>query len=794
MWNFISRFILRNRIVFMIAIVAITTFMTYQATRVQMSYEYARMLPETDPTFQEYLKFKNNFGEEANIFVVGFCDSSFFELNKFESWRDLLKEIQKTDGVTDVFSIANIYNLTKDQEQKKFKATPVFPSAIYTQQQLDSLVKIAFSLPIYSGLLYNDTSKVYLLTVTLSRDILDSHKRIEVVESIKEKIDDYGHKFNIDIHYSGMPYIRTAMMVKIKAELIFFIVLSALICAVIMFLFFRSYKVVLFSLLIVGIGVVWSIGLIPLFGYKITILIGVIPPLLIVIGIENSIFLLNKFHSEYRKHGNKIKALQRVIHKTGKAIFFTNFTTGCGFATFLFTDNELLKEFGWIASLSVIGMLIIAVLMVPIIFSFLPPPDTRHVKHLDYKYVGKAIDLISNLSFTKRRWIYYSTIAIVIAGFVGIAFMKTTGYIVDDLQKDDPIYLDLKFFEKHFHGVMPFEIIIDTKKPNGVLRLNNLKKIDELQKRLSKYQEFSKPLSISEASKFARQAFYNGNTQQYKLPDEMNQAFIMSYIKKVENDKNITKAFVDSSKQITRITIQVADVGTKKMLQLQNDVQQELNAVFPPEKYYTMITGNSIVYCKGTSFLIHNMAGSVLLAILVIAGTMASLFSSFRMVLISLIPNLIPLLLTAALMGYFGIPIKPSTIIVFSIAFGISVDNTIHFLSRYRQELDHYDWDISKAAKTAIKEAGTSMIYTSVVLFFGFGILVFSSFGGTQALGLLIAITLLFAMFANLLLLPCMLLSLEKATITDAFKEPLVDIAEEEDDEISTEDLNGPNK
>lgn len=783
MWTKIAGLILRNRIWIIVTTGIITLIMTYFTTQVKLSYEFPRMLPENDSTYQNYLYFKNIFGEEANIFAVGFKDTAFFKADKFNDWLRLSDDIKETEGVTNVLSIAQIFNLYKNTEEKKFESHRVFPKVIENQEQLDSLVVKARSLIFYRDLLYNDSAHVFLMTITLARDKLDSRDRIGLVKEIKEKIDRFADKYQLDMHYSGLPYIRTAMMTKVKNELVLFIFLSALVCAIILFSFFRSFRVVLFSLLIVSIGVVWSMGFLHILGFKITILTGIIPPLLIVIGIENSIFLLNKYHSEYRKHGNKIKSLQRVIQKTGNAIFFTNFTTACGFGTFLITKNHFLIEFGLVATLSIISIFLLAVALIPAFFSLIPPPDEKHIKHLENRYLERILNFISKATDHHRKWVFSVTAVIVVIGMLGITFIKTTGYMVDDISKTDPLYLDLKFFESNFKGVLPYEILIDTGKPNGVMNLRNLRKIDQLQDSLQRYGFFGRPLSIVEASKFARQSFYNGNPEQYRLPDEMNQAFLMAYIKKVNSEHNLSRAYVDTSKQITRITITVADLGTHKMNKVTSEIKSYLNQLFPEDKYHTIVTGTSVVFSKGTTYLIHNLAGSLLLAIIMISATMASLFSSVRMVVISLVPNIIPLILTAAIMGYFSIPIKPSTIIIFSIAFGISVDNTIHFLSRYRQELRHFEWNTFKAAHAAIREAGFSMIYTSVVLYFGFGLFILSSFGGTQALGILVSVTLLFAMFSNLILLPSLLVSIEKKETSEAFAESLVDISESEDEE-----------
>lgn len=537
-------------------------------------------------------------------------------------------------------------------------------------------------------------------------------------------------------------------------------------------------------MLVVSIGVVWSLGVLSLFDFEITLLTGLIPPLIIVIGIPNCIFLLNKYHREYKKHNNQIKALSRVIEKTGNAIFLTNTTTALGFATFISTKSAMLVEFGIVAAIDIFLVFILSIFLIPIIFSFLKPPKKRHTKHLENKIMGKVVDFVEVIVLNHRKKVYVVSILILVFSLFGISKMTTTGNLIDDLPKNDPIVEDLKFFEKGFNGVMPFEVMIDTKEKNGVFSDNakTLYKIQKFQKEMAKYKEFSKPLSIVEAIKFAYQSYKNGKPKFYILPPASELNKLKTFVGN-DNEKGNFASFIDSTNQYTRVSFQMADVGTKEMDEILNEIQPIIDDIFPKEDYDVYTTGTSVTFLKGTGYLIENLFTSLSLAIFLIAILMSILFSSVRMVLVSLIPNFLPLLTTAAIMGYLGVAIKPSTILIFSIAFGISVDDTIHFLSKYRQELKIHRLGIKKAAILALRETGFSMIYTSTILFFGFGVFTVSSFGGTVALGTLVSLTILFAVFADLVLLPSFLLSLDKALTTKAFrKEPLISVLDEEED------------
>ncbi|BBE17367.1 integral membrane protein [Aquipluma nitroreducens] len=766
--------------------------MAYEGKNVKLSYENSSLLPEKDSTRIEYLKFKNLFGEDGNVIVIGTINPELFKLDQFNAWTELGDNIRKVDGVLEVLNISRAINLVKNEETHQFSIVPVVNQKPTTQAEVDSLKNTIHKLKFYEGLLYNSKTNATLMTVTLDKKKINDISRIAIIKSISEAVNAYKTKNNVEIHCSGMPYIRTVTMQKVKHELFLFVIISIFVATFIMFLFFKSIRVILSSLLIVGVSIVWVMGTLVLFGYKITILTGVIPSLIVIIVIENCIYILNKYHWEYRSHGNKMRALSQVIHRIGFASLMTNAATALGFAAFILVPNQMLREFGIITSINIMVLYVLTITLLPIIFSLVDPPTPKHLKHLDNNFFGAVLDKIIYLISHRRNLIYSIAGGLIVVGFIGLSMMKTSGKIVDDFRSDDPTLLDLKFFESNFGGVMPFEISVDTKKRNGILVYSTIQKIDKLQNAINEHPEFSKPLSLIEVFKFARQAYYNGDSSKYTLPSSMEKNFIFGYIPQnvSGNGNNLLKSFIDSTKQITRISYQMADVGTNHMDSLMANILPQVDSIFDRSKFDVTVTGNSVVYAKGTNFLIRNLFESVIIAIILISILMAFLFVSFRMILVSMVPNIIPLVITAAIMGFAGIPIKPSTIIVFSIALGISVDNAIQYLSRYRHELKANNGAIKLSALNALREAGFSMIYTSIVLVLGFSVFMVSEFGGTQALGVLISTTLLIAMFFNIMVLPSLLLTLDKRLVSKAFTEPIIEIYEEneaEDNELAAE-------
>ena len=759
--------------------------MGYFASKAEMTYTMAQILPFDDPEYVAYTNFNKKFGQDANVLVIGFESDSLFKLNVFNDWIETTEELEKIEAVKNVLSIGGILNLTRNDSLQQFDIAPLIAQKPETQAELDSLKGQILNLPFYRELLIAPSKRngyATLMLVTLDQKSIDRKDRKELIEQITQIGDAFSAKHKFEIHYSGLPYIRTLNSIKLREELVMFLWMSMLITALVLYLFFRSFKAIIFPMLVVIISVIWCVGTLVLLGYKITILTALIPPLIVIIGIPNCIFLTNNFHREYKGHGNKIKAITRVVQRIGNATFLTNFNTALGFVTFAFVDSALLKEFGILSSINVMQVFLLSITVLPIFYSYIKAPKPKQTKHLENRRMQKLVDWQILLVSKYRPAIYVATVCIIAISVWGMTKMRTTGNFTDDIPDSDRMMVDLRFFESHFHGVMPFEITIDTRKKNGVMKLSTLKKIDRLQQVLREYPEFARPLSIVEVIKFSKQAFYGGDSSEYKLPNTEEITFLLPYAQQTGLKASSSASFLDSTKQVTRISVQMADIGTTEMQRINKSLRPQVDSLFPPDKFDVSFTGTSIVFLKGTNYLIENLLLSLIAAIILISGLMYFMFYSFKMLLISVIPNLIPLLFTAGLMGFYGISLKSSTILVFNIAYGITVDSAIHFFSRYGADLKNHGNRIRPAVLDAMKDTSISIIYTSIILLLGFSIFIFSTFGGTIALGFLISVTIFVGLFTNLLLLPTLLLSIDRAFTIKAYKEPLIMVFDEEED------------
>ena len=786
-WSAVARFILRNRIGILAGIVLVTIFLASQWQHMRFTYTEANLLPDDHPYNLEYQQFLDIFGEEGNLIVLGVKDSSLFTPENFKAWMKLSQELQEYDEVELSLSVGDLKKLQKKKNAQEFELVPFIEDTLFTRNTMARYKHELFNkLPFYEGLIYNPSKNSVRTALYLDKSIVNTFTRRDfIVSDLIPKIEAFEAQTHIKVHTSGMPYIRTLNSKNIIDEIGLFIGAAMLITSLIFFFFFRSYRATFISLVTVLIGVMWSFGFLGLLHYEITVLTALIPPLIIVIGIPNCIFLINKYQQEIKRHGNQAKSLQRVISKVGNATLMTNLTTASGFATFILTNSKLLKEFGIVASINIVAIFLLSLFIIPIIYSFMAVPKYKHLKHLNKRWISRFVNWMERMVREHRIAIYVVSISMLCASIIGMFQIKLSGSLIEDMPKSMDFYKDIKFFEKEYEGIMPLEILVDTKRQKGVMNLATLKRMDQLQQVINEIPELSQPISVVNLVKYSKQAYYNNNPEYFQLPNSQERSFILSYAQSGAENTKLLSSYVDTTGQYARITAFLKDTKLERFERIEEDLRGEINKIFPEDRYNVSITGKAFIFEKGTKYLVNNLLLSLSLAIFLIALFMAWMFRNLKMILISLIPNILPLLVTAGIMGFVGVDIKPSTILVFSIAFGISVDDTIHFLAKYRQELMAHGWKIKKSVFLALRETGVSMFYTSIVLFFGFSVFTISEFGGTIALGALVSLTLLFAMLANLLLLPSLLLSLERSIANkQTLLEPALEILTTTDEEV----------
>ena len=763
-WEKFARLILRNRILLLVLVLINTIFLSTQWKNIRFSYSEANLMPNDHPFNIAYNDFVDVFGEEGNLLIIAVNDSLLFDTTNFNAWIKLSDSFKLKKEVNNVLHVGNFPIIKKDKIKKEFTIDSLKNESFTSNKKITEFKALLFNdFPFYENILFNKKTGTIQTAIYLDKEVINNIERIDFVNNIFiPSIKEFEKQSNLNVRISGMPYIRTMNAQNIMDEIGKFVIIAICVTIFIFFFFFRSYRATLITLSVVITGVMWALGVLGLLQFEITVLTALIPPLIIVIGVPNCIFLINKYQHEVKKHGNQARSLQRVISKIGNATLMTNITTACGFATFILTDSQVLKEFGVVASINIMVIFILSILLIPIIYSFLPLPKKKHLKHLNNDWLNSFVDFLGNTVKKRRIPVFIISILCLCISIVGMNKIEISGNLIEDMPAKSEFVRDIKFFEKEFKGVLPLEIMIDSRRKNGMTRLANLKRMNDFHEHILKIPELSSPISVVNISKYIKQSFYNGNPNYFQLPSSQENTFISGYLKNSKLKLGENNSYINETGQIARITTMIGEIDTERMEGIEASLLKGIELYFPEDRFDVSLTGKTLGYLKGTKFLIKNLLISLFLAIILISLMITYLFRSYKMVIISLVPNILPLLFTAGVMGFLNIPIKPSTILVFSIAFGISVDDTIHFLVKYRQELIANNWKIRESVFSSLRETGISMFYTSVVLFFGFSVFMTSSYGGTIALGGLVSTTLLFAMLANLVLLPSLLISLEK--------------------------------
>jgi len=755
-WFGIARFILRQRVPLLAVVLTLTAFMAYQASEIRLSYHGNRLIPESDPDYIAYQDFRERFGADGNVMVVGLQSRRLTDPSLMQQWVKLSERIRNISGVVRCYTVADLPILLRNDSTRSFEFKRRFQDGAWFQG-------VAQFGKTYDRLLINPETSTTLMAVALDPVALNDARRLRIVAEVEDLAHSFGVSTESSVYFSGLPYIRTVMATTIKDELMLFLMASILVTSLMLFLFFRSLQAVFLSLTLVAIGSVWALGLMSLLGYQITLISGLIPALMVVIGVPNGIYLVNKYHHEFRKHGNKIKALTRIIERIGVATLITNATTSVGFLVFYFTESSMLQEFGLITGLSVLLMFVISIVMIPALLSFLPEPGFGQIKHLENQRIRRWLERLTRWIEFHRRKVWWSATLLFIASCVGMFQLRSNSYVVDDLPQDDNVYTDLRFLEKHFGGVMPMDVVIDAGRRNLAQSPSILQLADEVQHLFAEQSVFGPPMSLVELIKAANQAYFMGDRAHYQLPNAQERAFVLPYLLRSRGDSGtvMTSRLMDSTKRYLRISYSMADVGTDSLRTVMAALQKGVDSLNQGGKAKVIFTGKALIFLKGNQYLVRSLAGSIGLAVVLIALMMGITYRTWKAVVWALLPNLLPLMFTAGIMGWVGISIKPSTVLIFSIVLGISVDDCIHYLARYFQEVRRHQRSTMEHLRVCTLETGGSMIYTSIILFFGFIIFAFSDFGGTQALGLMSAVTLLLAMVANLVLLPTLILAME---------------------------------
>ncbi|WP_128548497.1 efflux RND transporter permease subunit [Larkinella soli] len=772
-WHRVSAFILRNRVFLLVTVVLGTIFMAIRSGQARLSYEPADLLPVSDPDFESYESFRRQYGEDGNGMVIGVETAEMYSLETFRGWYALHQEIRRIGGVREVVSNAGLFGIVRDDSLLRLRFEPLLTRPPTTQAEVDSLRGAIGRLPFYQGFISGENGRTHLMAITFDPDRPDTPERFGLVRIIRERAKAFESRYGIPVHESGMTYIRTEFTARVSREMGLILSLAAGVASLTLLLFFRSPVVLIGALPVVGAGVVWSLGYMALLGYKITLLTGLIPSLILLTGVSNCLILIHQYQEEFGRSGHKLRALGEAARKAGETTFFTSLTISVGFFGFLFTGSPLLTEFGLVTALGVMTTYLICLILLPIVFSYLPSPTDHRQNHLNGRCIRRFPEWADGRVHRRRKSMYALAGLAVVVAVVGMTRITAVGYFTDDLPDNDPIAADLKWFEKNFRGFIPFEVSIDTRQPGRVLTPQVLNKIRLIQREFEKYPEFTRPLSVVEALKFIYQGYRGGDPNDYVLPTALDWGKLAVFTPQGIGKEDRFRGLLDSTRRYTRISFRMRDVGSVRTARLVQELEPKIDSIFNFDRETgrrlsngdiidARLTGSSLVYARGREILPDYLRKSTACALVLMSVLMAVLLRDLRTILIAVPAAIVPLLFTAGLTGFAGIPLKPSTIPIFSLAFGLSASGTVCFITRYRDELRNRGGNVPQAVSDTIRQTGAGMVYTALLLSAGFALFTASAFRGTVALGMLVPIALLMGLLSNLILLPALLLSLNK--------------------------------
>lgn len=844
MWGKIARIILRNRI-FLLAITLLLTgffgYFVYQ--NLQLDTRYGVLLPENHPAQKKYQKFIHSFGEDGSTLIIAISSKNLYTDKKFLSWKKLGEQINGISGVESVLSEPRLIYLENDKVNKKFIPHRVFyDHSKNVERTIPEIQQLIKQNPFFNGLICNDSSEVSLMLVEINKSFLEDKTKSKIVLDIENITKKYEPVFG-QIYFSGLPHIRVTLAKRILNEMYLFLGLSLLASILLIFYLFKSVRLLFLCCFILSISIIWALGMTALFGYPLTAMMALIPPLLVIIGIPHIVYIITCYHQEFVKSNNKAKALMVTTKYIGPVTLLMNLTTAVGFITF--TSSERVTEFSIVSSINVMVLFLLTLYLVPIFLSFFGDPQKKHMGHLTKKSSFTFVRMIMSIVTKRRKLVYLLTILLTGVGIWGASKIIVTGNVISDVSIKDPISQDLKYLEKSFGGSIPFEIIIDLSDAKDVMGKELMENIEQVQMHLYKDTLFSKSLSNVDLIKFANMAYHNNNPDYYTIPtSKLELADLKRYYDASQNEftafsdgRLSLKGLQNKERKPLRVRLQIKDIGSFDMLKKISRLEKEVDSLLNPNdklwrNYFSQLTkgksnyfdtlmeyspiknalidtliaknpsrqsqleesdslllslkqdknvissldtiitkqrnnfyftGTAVIVAEATKYLVEHLWEGLLLTVILITLLILLLFRSTSIYFATIIPNLVPLIITGGIMGYFGIPLKPSTIMIFGIALGITVNDTILLLGKLKQKIKNNP-DITRveALLHALEESALAMAYTSVILIFGFLMFTFSNFLGTQALGLLISITLVIGMFTNLILLPSLMLSFNR--------------------------------
>ncbi|WP_089317584.1 efflux RND transporter permease subunit [Pontibacter ummariensis] len=722
----------------------------YYAARLRFDYNFDNFFPKGDPDLAYYFSYRDKFGNDNDYLLIGLDNkgASIFErqfLIKVDSLSNVLQRLPNIEAVLSPTTVKSPVI-----ESFGYFEIPYLHPHEPERYELDS-VNIYSSQELVGTLFSEDATAVSLFVQT--KDDLSKEEADSLIAAVNGAIEALELP---EYHIAGKALAQAVFIDKMKVELAIFMSASILLVILFLWITFRTVWGVLVPLVVVLLSVLWAMGVMGLFNTPIDIMTVLLPTILFVVGMSDVIHILARYMTEISHGQEKLPALKVTVREVGMATFLTSLTTAIGFLTLLTTAIVPIRNFGLYTAIAIGLAYVLAFTVLPSILLLLPKPDTTRARRAD---VSWPLLLRQLLSFVWKhpKGILTASAFIVLLSLVGIWQIKVDTTMLEDLGDEDPIVQDFRYFEQNFSGVRPFELHLLAGEGHTLYDQEVLQEVAELEAYL--YSEYGLHFISSPATivKTLNKAQNGGMQEYYRIPERKQELLKVKQRLQAFRNRSELRGVVTPDAREGRLTGKMKDIGSAQASVLNDSLRHFISQNINPAYLKTRLTGSALLLDKNNEYVTTNMMQGLLIAFGVIALIVGLIFRSLRMVLISLIPNIIPLLMIGGLMGFMGVNLTVSISIIFTIAFGIAVDDTIHFLSKLKLELVKGK-SLPHALKGTFLSAGKAIIITTCILVAGFLTLVLSTFDATFYVGLYVSLTLLFAVVADLVLLPVLIL------------------------------------
>ena len=734
----------------LIGFVAFTTLFALQLRETRFDYDFEKFFPIDDPETTFFFEHRTKFESDNDFLLIAIeRKDGIFDLPFLQKVDRYVDELSHLDMVTSVTSITR-------QPQVFLLPTGTAVTKPYIHLDTNQLKKD--SIAIYNSkelinTLVSDDAKSLCLFIK-HEEYISKKKSDKLIKSIYKTTE----KFDFDKHFiAGRTVGQNFYIEKMNYEMLLYVGLSAILIVLFLFIAFRSAWGILIPQVILLGTLVWIVGLMGLFNQPINIILTTLPSVMFVVAMSDVIHLVSRYLDALRVEADKLDAIIVAIREVGMSTFLTSLTTAIGFFSLYFVNVEPIRVYGIVLGVGVLIAFFLTIVTLPVLFYLFPGPKyiiKKKEAHFWAKYLQKWFIIV----LKRRKIVLISAFVVILMSLIGLFKIEANNYLMDDMRADEPMKQDFNYLDEHYGGIRPLEMSVILKdSTKSFWDKDILMELDKVERFLENEYGAEVKQSLSQTVKVMNRSSHAGLPDYYEVPT--SQRTINSFKKKlkfVEQGK-LYHSLIDSNEVVTRISGGIGDVGNTVMQKKNKALKTFLDQLESKDYLEFKLTGTSHLLDKNMSYLASSLVKGLLVSIGIVAFIMGILYRSFSMLVISIIPNMIPLIIVAGIMGYFGITLKTSTAIIFTIAFGIAVDDTIHFLGKFKHELMKGRSKMY-ALKRSYLTTGKAMIITSLILCSGFLLLMISTFLGTFYMGMLLSLTLFFALLLDLTLLPVLLL------------------------------------